>query len=1095
MILNKCKISILMKHLTLTLLILSFVLGLQAQQLIPLGRTADRVDLVEDQAESIQVHLNYANIQANTVENRQGSFAELILDGGFADGAVGQPKLPVTQRFIEIPFGADPQVKVLSSTVQELDLADFGIQKLMPMQAPVSKNDVPEGMPFVMDEAAYQQDSFLGYDLVDIQVLGTLRSYHIAKLTVAPVKYNPVKNKILVYNDILLEISFPGADMALTNDIKSKTYSPYFDFIGQSLLNQGVSRDYPDHPDLTRYPIKYVIISDRMFDGYLGDFIEWKTRKGFQVELAYTDEIGTTTAAIRSFIHGLYNNATADDPAPSFILFVGDTQQIPGFIGYSTNVVTDLYYMSVDGDYFPEMYYGRFSAQTVEQLIPQIEKTLYYEQYQFADPSYLNRATLIAGWDDYWTAQIGVPTVNYGLDYWFNEDHGYSEVYPYYGPSDYVGCYEDDKISVSMINYTAHCSETVWGTPSLTSATISRMHNEGFYPVAIGNCCLSGQFSYNECVGESWVRADKKGAVCYIGSCPNTYWYEDAWWAMGAYHITSGNLGQTPQQCQTSMGSYDAMHESGYITSGGLVFCGNLAVTEACNHGWSDAGRYYWEAYNVLGDPSLVSYHTEGTLNEVRHDPVLFKGFDFLTVEAEPQSFVALSKDGVLHGSGLVDESGSLTLSIQPFEEGGFAELVVTKPQRIPEMVYVPVATPGQPYLVIEEASPSHFDYNQATEISVTVKNVGDSEIPAGTWVEIQSPDARMEVLNAQCQLSEPLAVGGTMALENAFTIKAGIEARNGERFRLIAMADCGEMVCSEFYVTVDKPVFEFVDFDWSGSYYSGGTFDVFASFRNVGGASALSPVGLISSPITELTFPQGEETMDRLEVGETLTCHFVVQVPESVSDGITLELVVSLEDSGVRVDKSLSLFNVCPLVLELRDAGGNGWEGASLKMIFQDDKPSARYELSDGSEAVYELSNRQGYKIKLSWISGTNDSECGFTLRHASGDVILEAESDMAGNLGLFIIDCSKDLMEIVEVETQPTVRVFPNPASNKLNVVSEMPMQRCTLINSIGQVVVDKTLHESEMQLNVDGLVPGIYLLRISTEAGEDFQKVMIE
>ena len=159
-----------MKHLTLTLLMLSFVLGLQAQQLIPLGRTADRVDLVEDQAESIQVHLNYANIQANTVENRQGSFAELILDGGFADGAVGQPKLPVTQRFIEIPFGADPQVKVLSSTVQELDLADFGIQKLMPMQAPVSKNDVPEGMPFVMDEAAYQQDSYWGYDLAEVQV-------------------------------------------------------------------------------------------------------------------------------------------------------------------------------------------------------------------------------------------------------------------------------------------------------------------------------------------------------------------------------------------------------------------------------------------------------------------------------------------------------------------------------------------------------------------------------------------------------------------------------------------------------------------------------------------------------------------------------------------------------------------------------------------------------------------------------------------------------------------------------------------------------------------------------------------------------------
>lgn len=1081
-----------MKHTALLLVMLFLALGLQAQQLIPLGRTTDRVEVLNDQAESLQLHFNYSSLKANTMTNR--SFTELTLDGGVMDGEVGCPKLPVTQRLIEIPFGAIPQARVLHKSVQEVDLTDYGIQKIMPMQAPVSKDDLPESMPFVVNDAVYQQDAYLGNDVVNIEVLGTLRGYHIAKLTVSPVKYNPVKNKLLVYNDIDLEISFPGADMALTHEVKAKTYSPYFDFIGQSLLNQGVSRDYPDHPDMTRYPIKYVIIADRMFDGYLGDFIEWKTRKGFHVVLAFTDEIGTTAAAIKDYIHGLYDNATAEDPAPSFVLFVGDTPQIPGETGYSTQTVTDLYYMSVDGDYFPEMYYGRFSAQRPEQLIPQIEKTLYYEQYQFVDPSYLNRATLIAGWDDYWTAQIGVPTVNYGLNYWFNEEHGYSDVYPYYGPSDYAGCYTDDKVSVSVINYTAHCSETVWGTPSLSSSTISKMHNEGCYPIAIGNCCLSGQYSYGECVGESWVRADKKGAVCYIGSSPNTYWYEDAWWAMGAYHITNGNLGQTPQQSQTSMGSYDAMHESGYISSGGLTFCGNLAVTEACNHGWSDAARYYWEAYNVLGDPSLVCYHTEGTNNTYSHDPVLFKGTNHFNVEADPQSFVALTKDGAILGTGLVGDSGELTLNIDPVVEGGFAELVITKPQRIPVMAYIPIATPGQPHLVVEEVGPSHFDYNQETAISVLVKNVGDSAIPAGTVVELQSLDERMEVLSAQSQLVEAIAVGATALVENAFVVKAGVEARNGERFRLIATADCGDMVCSDFYVTVDKPVFEFVDFDWSGSFYSGGTFNVEATFKNIGGAAAVSPVGLISSSIDGLSFPQGEEVMGRMEVGTTVTCHYVVSVPETVEESVTMELLVSLEDLGVRIDEPISMYNVCPLVLELRDAGGNGWEGASLKMIFQDDKPSARYELTDGSEAVYELPNRQGYKIKLSWIGGNNDSECGFTLRHASGDVVFEAESNMAGNLGVFTIDCSRDLMEIVEFEAQPMVRVFPNPATNMLNVASESPMQRCLLMNSLGQIVIYQSMVGNETQMSLEGIAPGIYLLRVSTADGDETQKVMI-
>ncbi len=73
------------------------------------------------------------------------------------------------------------------------------------------------------------------------------------------------------------------------------------------------------------------------------------------------------------------------DPAPSFVLFVGDTGQIPSEIGSSTNKVTDLYYCSVDGDMFPEMYYGRFSATTVPQLETQVDRTIEYEQYQFPD--------------------------------------------------------------------------------------------------------------------------------------------------------------------------------------------------------------------------------------------------------------------------------------------------------------------------------------------------------------------------------------------------------------------------------------------------------------------------------------------------------------------------------------------------------------------------------------------------------------------------------------------------------------------------------------------------------------------------------------
>ena len=1079
----------------LTILLFALLLSCSAfAQNIPLGRTSNYIKVSDDTDESLRVTLQYNALQVNTMESRNGAFSELSLEGGCFDGVVGHPKLPVIQRLVEIPFGAEPQVRVIRYNVEEFDLADFGVTSLMPMQAPVSKNDSPDSAPFVIDEAVYAQDDFLGQKMADVQVLGTLRGYHVAKLTVAPVTYNPVQNKIQVFNDIELEISFLHPDFTLTQEVKSKTYSPYFDFIREQFLNQGLERDYPAHPDLTRYPVNYVIVADRMFDGYLDDFVAWKTRKGFRVTLVYTDQIGTTFGAIQAYLHGLYNNATPENPAPSFILFVGDTPQIPGSTGLSSGKVTDLYYASVDGDYFPEMYYGRFSARNPEELIPQVEKTLYYEQYQFVDPSYLNRATLIAGWDDYWNAQIAQPTIHYALDNWFNEAHGYTEVNPYWGPDDYAGCYDDDKVSVSLINYTAHCSETVWGTPSLTGSGIYNMRNEGFYPVAIGNCCESSQFAYGECVGESWVRAERRGAVCYIGSAPSTYWYEDAWWALGAYHFTEGNLGQTPAYNATTMGGYDAMHEGGYVSSGGLVYCGNLAVTEACNNGWSTAARYYWEAYNVLGDPSLVGYFREGTPNTVAHDPLLFRGFDFFHVEADPGSYVALSKDGVLLGSGLVGDSGELSLTVTPVNEEGFVELVVTRPQRIPYQAYIPIAVPGQPVLVVTSVEPEVFDYQVETPIDITVKNVGDQPVPANTMVELHTVDNRMEVVESQCHVASEIPVGGTATVSGAFVVKAGEEANNGERFRLITMADCGDGVNADFYVKVNKPVFKYVSYTWSDGFVSGDSFHLYVNFKNVGGCAAHNAMGHIATSNPGLSFTQDYSTIGQLEVGEVVTCCFTVWVSPEVSEYDVLEFEVSLEDAGVLATQTIKVRNQCVLVLDLRDAGGNGWEGAYVRFAMAGGA-QMQYELTEGYEATYLIPCNKGVTFMLSWVKGTNDAECGLTLSYQDGEVIYEGDGNLHGNLIVAVVDCESRPNTIEEQSVENHLKVFPNPAKDQLNVVAEAEVSRCRMVNAFGQVVMDLPAHGTALQLNISKLPTGLYLLMMDTAEGQKMVKIVVE
>jgi len=633
------------------LLLLGLLLGshVSAQDFaIDFGRTTSGANVAIDNMQQLRVTYTYPGISTFGVKSDQGMFNELSMPDAYWIGELGTPKLPASKDLIEIPFGAEVIVKVRNYTMSEYKLSDYGIDNLViPAQPSIRKDQNVDEVPFEYRREVYQQDAFIGHELASVEVLGVLRGARIARLTVAPVSYNPVQGIIRVYNDIDVEINFVNSDIAQTQYIKEATYSPYFDVIYKSLLNSP-GRDYPLHPNLTKYPVKYLIVSHRMFENDLQPFIEWKTKKGFKVIVAYTDVIGTTYSAIQSYIHGQYNAGTPADPAPSFVLLVGDTPQLPSATGSSSGKMTDLYYASVDGDYFPEMYYGRFSATNSAQLVTQINKTLYHERYEFEDPSYLNKATIIAGADGTWNPRIGQPTVQYAINNYWNAAHGYTDVFSYL-TSPYTGCYFPEKIAVSFINYSAHCGETSWGDPALSQSAVNAFTNVNKYPLAIGNCCLAADFGYAECIGETWQRGVNKGSVAYIGSSPSSYWFEDFYWAVGAFPLQGTNNGYVPSYEETTWGGYDAPWMSDYVTTGGIVFVGNLAVTEVHIQGYPSHSSplYYWQAYNVLGDPSLVAYNTEGSTNTVSHMPILPIGLNTYEVTALPGSYIGISKDGM----------------------------------------------------------------------------------------------------------------------------------------------------------------------------------------------------------------------------------------------------------------------------------------------------------------------------------------------------------------------------------------------------------------------------------------------------------------
>lgn len=785
---------------------------------ISLTENSEFVKITQNNYQKLNVTFNFGGINTFNVTSEKGMFSEISIPGLHSVGEVGTPKLPAVKKLIEIPFGAEVSVNVKGYSVSEYTLSDFGINNfIIPVQPSQAKNIDASQVKFEYNENLYQTNKFIKHQIADVEVLGTLRGMRLARLVVSPVSYNPVTGIIRVLNDIEIDVNFSGSDKTLTENIKAATYSPYFEPIYDVVLNKNFEKDgvYEDHPDLTKYPVKYVIISNRMFEETLQEFIAWKTKKGFDVIVEYTDEIGETKEEIQTYLHDLYNSAAKEDPAPSFVLFVGDVQQVPASAtGSSSNKKTDLYYCSVDGDYFPEMYYGRFSATSADMLQNIIDKTLYYEQYQFEDPGYLDRVTLIAGADGTWNPAVGQPTVQYGTENYFNTANGYTTVNDYL--TSYTGCYETVNEGVGFINYTAHCNETSWSGPGLGISGVNAFTNENMYPLAIGNCCLAADFGYGECFGEAWLRAENKGAVAYLGSSPNSYWYEDFYWAVGAFGIPGG--GYVPTAEETTLGAYDAAFVSAYVSVDAMIFIGNLAVTEANNQGFPGdvSALYYWQAYNCLGDPSLVIYHTQGEVNAVSYMDILPIGVDQYDVSAEPGSYVAISFNGVLHGTAMVDESGIVTVPITPILEAGNADIVVTKPQFQPYVNQVIVAPLEGPYVLVDSTSindpegngNNKADYGETVTINAFLKNVG-TELAENVEVTI-STDDEFVTLTDDSEVWGDIEADGTVSVNAAFefSISDMIEDQHVVSFSVSAIDNSAvEPWNSSFTCSINAPV------------------------------------------------------------------------------------------------------------------------------------------------------------------------------------------------------------------------------------------------------------------------------------------------
>ncbi len=875
-------------------------------QVVVLNASDTKIELTQNTFSLLGIRNSISEISSFEVKSSaDGNFSQLRIDGYGYSTSIGEPKLPIVKKLIEVPLHAGFNIDIIYSNFTDYTLAELGLEHpIIPAQPSLSKSESPENLPFEINKDVYAIDGFLGNRLVEVKPLGIMRGLNLARIEIAPVQYNPVQNIIRIYEDIEVTISFKDGNIEETRLLKNEKNNRYFKSIGRLLFNY---KDSQSDDLFGESPVTYIIVSDPMFEDALQPFIEWKTKKGFRVVEAYTNdpEVGTTTTSIKAWLENFYNNPPEGFQSQTFVLFVGDVAQIPAFIGNADSHVTDLYYCEYTNDLFPEAFYGRFSATNLSQLQAQIDKTLEYEQYTFPDPSFLDEVVMIAGADGSHGTTWGNGQVNYGTEYYFNAEHGLNaHIYlqPEPGGSNYSQQIQQNiSDGVAYANYTAHCSPAGWADPNFVISDISALTNAHKYGLLVGNCCSSVEFQ-TDCFGEEMLRAPLKGALGYIGGSNSTYWDEDFWWGVG-FEAISANPVYNPDH----LGAYDrTFHDreglevaDWFITQGQMPSAGNLAVTQA----GADLEEYYWEIYHLMGDPSVMIYFSQPSQSSTSYASLMPLGSATFTVNTDPYAYVAISKDGVLHGTALANANGEAEVEFfTPITVPGTADVVVTGQNLMPFMGELTVASPDGAYVLldaveVDDSSGNQnglLDYGEPIGLNISMENLGNQ---AATNVELflTSEDEYVNISNGMAILGniDPEEV---ISVNSAFSwIDVAPDIPDGHSIAFVLEATNGtESWISNFQITGHAPELEFNGFivldpagNNNGKFDPGETVEILVGLTNTGSADVYEATGVLSSSNAFVTINTKEpQAYGNLIPNGDATASFSVSADESTPAG-----------------------------------------------------------------------------------------------------------------------------------------------------------------------------------------------------------------
>jgi Peptidase family C25/Propeptide_C25/Secretion system C-terminal sorting domain/Peptidase family C25, C terminal ig-like domain/PKD-like domain len=839
---------------------------------------AAKIELVQSGVNQSVIHFSFGGFIEKKVETDRGVAVVVELPKGSPIMQKGTPDLPKLTASVIIPERAKMMVKVLDFKAKE-----FYNYEIAPSKGNLYRDVDPATVPFEY-APIYNEDGFSPESLSYLRDPHIIRDYRGQTVVVQPFQYNPVTKTLKVFYDITVEVSY--VDESGINPLVGTSEPEKIDIEFQKLYKQHFLNGNASRYDVVGEYGNMLIISYGSFMSTMQPYIDWRIQAGRPTEIVDVASIGGS-AAIKTYIANYFN-----DNGLTFVLLIGDSQQVPS--SYSSGDSDNDYSYIVGNDHYPDVFVGRFSAENVQEVQTQVDRTIDYEK----------NPTLNGQWQ---TIGIGIasdqgPGDDNEYDYVhirnINDDLlGYTYTYCHelfdgsQGGEDAPGNPSSSQVAQvvndggSIINYTGHGSDNSWSTTGFSSSNVNSLTNDGLLPFIFSVACVNGNFVGQDCFAEAWMRAENNGkptgAIATIMSTINQSWNPP----MGAQDEMNDILVESyPDRI---------MHSFGAIT---------MHACMQMNDEYGGEGDEMTDTWNIFGDPS-ISIRTAVPQNiTATYMSTLFLGMDQLVVSSDAEGgLVALTQDGVIIATAFI-QGGSATLEFDALTELGIFDIVITSYNFIPHINQIQILPSNTPYLVFQSfnVQDSLNNGNHMVEpgetifMCLNVNNMGGVDAQ-GIEVELSMNDPLAELIDNN-EVYGLIEAGQTLGVDDGFCFSVSPEATDQYivNFDMVCTDQNDSTWTDDFQVKVNAPILRIGDMtiddsEWgnnNGRMDAGETVKLTVKNYNDGHSMASNSIASLQTACQYLTMLNTVDTIGVVGFFGHVTAEFVVEVADNAPSG-----------------------------------------------------------------------------------------------------------------------------------------------------------------------------------------------------------------